>query len=73
MIKPKITAQAQAQAQAIDTNKDKIYYAGAALLMGLLAAAFYSSNAKAQTPTTKLNPVQEINHTYEYNSQKLNH
>lgn len=39
----------RAKALAIDTKKDKIYYAGAALLLGLLAAAFLSSNAKADT------------------------
>lgn len=39
----------RAKALAIDTKKDKIYYAGAALLLGLLAAAFFSTNAKAHT------------------------
>jgi hypothetical protein len=39
----------RAKALAIDTKKDKIYYAGAALLLGLLAAAFLSNNAKAHT------------------------
>lgn len=44
--KSKVTAKAQAQ--AIDQKKDKILYAGLALLAGLLAMAALTSSASAR-------------------------
>ena len=42
-----------AKAKAIDTTKEKILYAGAALLAGLMAAAIFSTPARANTATVK--------------------
>lgn len=56
------------KAKAIDTKKDKILYAGAALLLGLMAAVLFTGTAKAQTagmhderpqsPTVKSNKIE---------------
>lgn len=58
----------QAKAQVIETNKNKILYAGAALLAGLMALVLISSTSKAETKVPTNSAITE-----ELKSQKLSH
>lgn len=64
------------RAKAIDVTKDRILYAGAALLVGLVAAALFSSNAHAKSADAnrqKQKFQDEIKLPFELKSQKLSH
>ncbi|MBC7429582.1 MAG: hypothetical protein H7336_13275 [Bacteriovorax sp.] len=70
MSNPKVIAKAK----AIDATIDKIFYAGAALLAGLVAAVIFSSNAKALTEILNEKSYQtEIRLPFELKSQKLSY
>lgn len=74
----------QAIAKAIDQKKDKMLMAGLALLGGLMAAALFSTSAKASTITKNLSNLtgktsgktsgkKDLKMPFDLNSAKLSH
>lgn len=74
----------QAIAKAIDQKKDKMLMAGLALLGGLMAAALFSSTAKASSLTKNLANLtgktsgnstgkKDIKIPFDLNAQKFSH
>lgn len=70
--------------KTIDTTKDRILYTGLALLVGVLAAAFFSTAARAENALVKKGrPLEEwtphiqiqdeVKLPFDLKSQKLSH